>query len=54
LAAPKWTKRAWLAENGLSPPFAPLKFIELALRSSGSGKINFGRSANAGLRAAIF
>jgi hypothetical protein len=33
LAAPKWTKRAWLAENGLSPEFAPLKFLKLAWQS---------------------
>jgi hypothetical protein len=33
LAAPKWTKRAWLAENGLSPKLAPLKFLKLAWQS---------------------
>jgi len=49
----KGTKRAWLAENGLSPALAPLKFIKLALHSSGSGMINFGRFAIGGLRAAI-
>jgi hypothetical protein len=34
LAAPKWTKRAWLAENGLSPELAPLKFLKLASLNS--------------------
>jgi hypothetical protein len=33
LAAPKWTKRAWLSENGLNPEFAPLKFLKLAWQS---------------------
>ena len=47
-------KGAWLAENDLRPTFTPLKFIELPFHSSGSGMINFGRSANLSLQAVIF